>query len=188
MEISGLVSHEVAIPSIPSNPVQLGYAYCVRGPGYSDPALSTSYTSGPSGPTATTLSPTSSTAPGPSEPTFSGQPANCIKWYTIQDGDGCSSVENMFFITHAQFLEWNPAVSQDCGTNFWKGYAYCVGTADTVTVTRISSTPAPTPTPITVPTPNQPNNAVSNCNKFDQAIEGDYCSVSVLLLSVQCHD
>lgn len=28
------------------------------------------------------------------------------------------------------------------------------------------------------PTPNQPNNALSNCNKAAQASEGDYCYVS----------
>ena len=178
METCGLVSCVSVNSSTLSHPVQPGYAYCIRGPGYSDPALSISYTSRTSGPPVTSLSSTTRTVPGPSAPTLSGQPVNCIKWYIIQDGDDCSSMENTFFITHAQFLAWNPAVSQDCGTNFWKGYAYCVGTADTVTVTRIAATPAPTPTRMIIPTPNQPNNAVSNCNRFDQAIEGDFCVVS----------
>ena len=158
--------------------MQPAYAYCVREPGYSDPALVASPTSGQSITTSLKPSPTSGTGPSPSAPAFSGQPANCIKWDIIQDGDSCSSLENTYFITHAQFLKWNPAVSEDCSSNFWKGYAYCVGTADTVAETRISSTPAPKPTAITPPTPSQPENAVSNCNKFDQAVSGDSCSVS----------
>lgn len=30
-------------------------------------------------------------------------------------------------ITLDQFYSWNPAVSRDCGTNFWLNQAYCVG-------------------------------------------------------------
>lgn len=147
----------------------LGYAYCIRAPGYVDLNASS---------TRTTASPTTSTASSPTAPTLSGQPSNCIKWYTVQSGDSCSSVENQFFITSAQFLAWNPAVPSDCSTNFWAGYAYCVGTADTVMQTRSpTSSPTPTSSAVPVPTPNQPNNAVSNCNKYAQAQSDDYCSV-----------
>jgi len=57
-------------------------------------------------------------------------------------------------------------------------YAYCVGTTDTISSTRSSvSVPAPTTTPIAAPEPNQPNNAISTCNKFAQAQAGDWCAL-----------
>ncbi|KAH8901682.1 hypothetical protein GQ53DRAFT_851663 [Thozetella sp. PMI_491] len=143
----------------------LGYQYCVAGPG--GPGSGSSTTSAP--PTTTT---------GPGAPTQPGQPANCNKWYIVQSGDSCSSVENAFFITSEQFLSWNPAVSSDCLTGFWADYAYCVGTTDTVSITRsappTSTSSAPGST-VTAPDPHQDNNAVSNCNKFAQAQTGDYC-------------
>ena len=77
----------------------------------------------------------------------------------------------------SQFFAWNPAVSTDCKTNFWKNQAYCVGTSGSISVSR-SAPPTPTPTSgLIIPSPNQPNNAVSNCNKVAQALSGDYCAV-----------
>lgn len=37
------------------------------------------------------------------------------------DGDNCGVIESTFAITHAQFLQWNPAVSADCLSGFWGG-------------------------------------------------------------------
>jgi LysM repeat protein len=97
-------------------------------------------------------------------------------------GDSCSSVETAFSITAQQFLAWNPAVSSDCLSGFWAGYAYCVGTTDTISSTGSSSVPptttssAPTPS-VTAPDPHQDNNAISTCNKFAQAQTGDYCYI-----------
>jgi LysM repeat protein len=149
------------------------YQYCVRTPDYIDevnPPVTTGTHS---------ISTSTPTKPSPTAPTQSGEPDNCNKWYTAQDGDSCSSVANAYFITLDQFYAWNPAVSKDCSSGFWLNEAYCVGTTDTVSQTR-SSTSAPTTTTssVPVPTPNQANNAVSNCNKFAQAQDGDYCSVS----------
>lgn len=53
--------------------------------------------------------------------------SNCNRWYTVKSGDACHSIESTFRITHRQFIDWNPAVSNDCLTNFWPKYAYCVG-------------------------------------------------------------
>ncbi|CAO2650794.1 Nn.00g020860.m01.CDS01 [Neocucurbitaria sp. VM-36] len=143
-------------------------AYCIASPNAPPLAPSAS-------PTAVT--PSSSAAPGPSAPTHTGQPANCVRWHTVVDGDNCASVADKYFITMEQFFTWNPAVSKDCTTNFWLDQAYCVGTSDSISVSR-SAPPAPTPTSsLVIPTPNQPNNAVSNCNKVAQALEGDYCSL-----------
>ncbi|KAF8252101.1 LysM domain-containing protein [Wilcoxina mikolae CBS 423.85] len=148
----------------------LDYQYCIRTPDYiyfgdlissaaSSAAASTAVSTAPPGPTQT------------------GQPVNCKKWYTTQAGDSCSSVENLYFITSEQFLAWNPAVSPDCTSGFWLGYAYCVGTSDTIFSTRSSSPAAPSASvsQVPVPTPTQPNNIISNCNKYAQAKSGDYC-------------
>ncbi|KAL8772227.1 MAG: hypothetical protein Q9203_001365 [Teloschistes exilis] len=144
----------------------LGYQYCIRAPGYSDPAGTTT-TSAPGNP-----------PPTPTGPVQPGQPSDCNKWYTIQSGDSCASVEQMYFITHAQFRAWNPSVSEDCSTGFWLGYDYCVSTT-TMTTTRSSINPPPTSTSSAVPapTPNQAGNAISNCNKYAQTQDGDYCSL-----------
>ncbi|KAI3331384.1 hypothetical protein F4824DRAFT_294880 [Ustulina deusta] len=146
----------------------LSYQYCVAGP-----AL-------PGSTPTSTMTPTSTIGPG--APTQTGQPANCNKWYIVKSGDSCATVENTYFITSAQFLAWNPSVSSDCSTGFWADYAYCVGTTDTISSTR--STPAATTTTtsaaspsITAPDPHQDNNAVSNCNKYAQVKDGDYCYI-----------
>ena len=57
----------------------------------------------------------------------SGIAPNCNHWYTIKKGDNCYTVETAFNIKHEDFIRWNAAVSDDCVTNFWLGYAYCVG-------------------------------------------------------------
>lgn len=145
----------------------LDYSYCVAGPSL------------PGSPT-TSASPSSTTAAGPGAPTQTGQPSNCDKWYIVESGDSCAQVENQFFITPAEFLAWNPAVSSDCTTGFWAGYAYCVGTTDTVSSTRsaaVTTTSSAASPSVTAPSPHQDNNAVSNCNMYAQAQSGDYCSL-----------
>lgn len=65
------------------------------------------------------------------------------------------------------------------------GYDYCVSTMS-MTTTRSSINPPPTSTQsaVPVPTPNQAGNAISNCNKYAQTQDGDYCYVSHSLLFV----
>lgn len=75
----------------------------------------------------------------------------------------------------AQFFQWNPAVSEDCLTNFWLGQAYCVGVSAT-TGTPTVTTPASTTTAADIPSPTQEGNAVEECNKYAQALKGDTCS------------
>lgn len=180
LTISQFYSYNPAVGSDCSS-LWTEYSYCVRTPDYVDgtqPSASGS-ASGTVSATATTSTPGNG-SPTPTSPVQSGQPTNCNKWYTAQSGDSCSSVADAAFITLAQFYSWNPAVSSDCASGFWLGEAYCIGTTDT-TATR-SSIPAPSSTSsgITAPTPNQANNAVSNCNKYAQTQSGDYCSVSAL--------
>ncbi|KAF5635712.1 carbohydrate-binding module family 50 [Fusarium sp. NRRL 25303] len=62
----------------------------------------------------------------PGAPVHPGQPANCVAWHTVKEGDDCETVPRSYYITKEEFLAWNPAVSTDCLTNFWLKYAYCV--------------------------------------------------------------
>lgn len=80
----------------------------------------------------------------PPGPTFTGSPSNCNSWYLIKSGDNCDNVPKRFGITRAEFLSYNPAISQDCTVNFWLGQAYCVGLGPPVTVTSTSNTPSST--------------------------------------------
>ncbi|KAI8231929.1 LysM domain-containing protein [Colletotrichum sp. SAR 10_86] len=140
-------------------------------------------------PTTTVVSsitaPTASSKPTPPGPTHAGQPDNCNKWHVVKSGDDCSTIESQYALTHAEFLAFNPAVSEDCLSNFWGDYAYCVGTdssggSEPVTTT-LSSAAASTPTngPVAAPEPNQAGNAVTSCNKYAQAQSGDWCAAFV---------
>ena len=75
----------------------------------------------------------------PSGPTQPKTVSNCNKWYTVKSGDSCFTVETEFKISHADFLKWNPDVSDDCITNFWVKNAYCVGIGSTTTSKSSSS-------------------------------------------------
>ncbi|ROW16958.1 hypothetical protein VPNG_01098 [Cytospora leucostoma] len=75
----------------------------------------------------------------PSGPTLTGIAANCDAYHTVVSGDTCYSIEQLYDITSDEFLEWNPAVSSDCLTNFWSGYSYCVGVDTSVST---SATPS----------------------------------------------
>lgn len=129
------------------------YAYCV---GISSTVPTT--TTKPTTPTTTAQ------ITSPPGPTFTGTPANCNNWYTIQKGDDCGVVEKKFGITHDQFTAWNPAVSKDCVTNFWPDYSYCVGvdpskpsTATSKPSTTTTTNPSTTTKPsVTVPTTTTP--------------------------------
>ncbi|KAH7175194.1 LysM domain-containing protein [Dactylonectria macrodidyma] len=70
----------------------------------------------------------------------------------------------------AQFFAWNPAVSEDCLTNFWLGSAYCVGVSSSPTSTTASATTTTScaPTPPAETHAGQP----SNCNKWDVVEDG----------------
>ncbi|TFK66093.1 hypothetical protein BDN72DRAFT_889204 [Pluteus cervinus] len=159
----------------------LNYQYCVRAPGYvnetpetttGDGTLTSMPTTTIGTPTGTTSVPVSTT---PSAPTQTGQPTNCIRWHVAVDGDSCYSIINQYFLTESDFYKWNPAVSSDCTSGLWGGYAYCVGTSDAMP-TRPTTTPPPSTTTLpAVPTPTNPNSIVSNCNKYSQAVDGDYC-------------
>ncbi|KAJ5720928.1 uncharacterized protein N7483_008862 [Penicillium malachiteum] len=97
--------------------------YCV-GTAIGSNAVSLTITSTISVSTPFTISsPSTVTAPAPTQ---SGIASNCNEYYIAQSNDNCATIEAIYGITSAQFLEWNPAVSSDCETGFWADEAYCV--------------------------------------------------------------
>ncbi|KAF2719531.1 carbohydrate-binding module family 50 protein [Polychaeton citri CBS 116435] len=128
-----------------------------------------------SAPTATATKPPSSTPPQTGTktstsmgPTQTGIVKGCLKYYTVQSGDSCTSIEAQYAITFAQFYQWNPSVGSDC-TNLWLGYAYCVeGPAPSTTSTK------PTSTGSGPASPTQ-SGIASNCDKYYTVVSGDSC-------------
>jgi hypothetical protein len=102
-----------------------GYQYCVEDPSYVDIVDGDDVDGGERNPTSSSslslLSSSTSIGLSPSAPTQKGQPSDCIKRYTAQAGDSCSSVAKDAFITLDQFYSWNPTVSKDCSSGFWGG-------------------------------------------------------------------
>lgn len=146
-----------------------GYQYCIRGPGYQSSSSSIP---------ASSATPSLTTTDGPPGPTQTGQPSNCNKWYIAQDNDSCVDIATEHSITSNEFFGWNPAAHTDC-SGLWPTYAYCVGITDSTpfTTTPASITSTPTSTGSSIPDPHQDSNAVSNCNKYAQAQDGDGCEV-----------
>ncbi|CAG7962411.1 unnamed protein product [Penicillium salamii] len=112
--------------------------------------------------TTTTTTPSSTTATATSvAPTQTGYIYGCQKFFTIESGDDCSTMETEFGVTLAQLFEWNPSIGKTC-TNLWLGYAYCV---EGPTATANSSAGAPTQTGI-----------ASSCNEYYTVVSGDSCA------------
>ncbi|KAK2773616.1 LysM domain-containing protein [Colletotrichum kahawae] len=90
------------------------YYYCVA-----------SSSSGDSSPPPTTTA----SAPKPTA-TQAGIAANCNKFVQAVSGDGCWKLANDAGIDSALFYQWNPvlgAAGENCGTQIWPDYYYCVG-------------------------------------------------------------
>ncbi|KAK2014359.1 hypothetical protein LZ32DRAFT_603389 [Colletotrichum eremochloae] len=141
------------------------YYYCVGVNGEGSP-VTTTRTSVP----ATT---TTAGVPKPTN-TQAGQPSDCNKWVEAADGDGCWSMYTDAGITAEKFYELNPvlgAAGENCGTQIWPGYSYCIGTGPSspppATTTAAGSDPAK-------PTATHAGTA-SDCTKFVQAKPGDGC-------------
>lgn len=143
----------------------LGQAYCTHreGQGISITASQSAST------TASTT--TKPTAPAP---THTGQPADCNKWDVVVSGDSCGSMATDNGITVDQFYAWNPAVSNECVTNFWLGQAYCVGRSS-VGDTPTTTSSKPTTAKPTAPAPTHTGQP-ADCNKWDVVESGDGCA------------
>lgn len=76
--------------------------------------------------TAATSTSTSTTVTTPS-PIAANMASGCTKFYKIQSGDSCWSVENDNDIDASDFEAWNPDVGTDCASGVWIDYYYCIG-------------------------------------------------------------
>ncbi|KAJ5111485.1 hypothetical protein N7532_002020 [Penicillium argentinense] len=56
--------------------------------------------------------------------------SGCTKFYQIQNGDSCWSVENDNNIDASDFEAWNPDVGTDCASGVWLNYYYCISHSD----------------------------------------------------------
>jgi LysM repeat protein len=106
------------------------------------------------GVSSTTTTRTASGLPAPDKPTQTGTASNCNLWYDVVSGDSCTTVEQKFGITHAQFIAWNPAISSDCSVNFWIGNSYCVGTGKVASTVSTSTTSLTSQSSISIITPS----------------------------------
>ncbi|ELR06921.1 hypothetical protein GMDG_02291 [Pseudogymnoascus destructans 20631-21] len=111
---------------------------------------------------------TSVTAPGPTQ---SGITSNCDRYYVVQQGDSCASVESKFGISFAQLYAWNPAIGSDW-TSLWLDEAYCVGVSGGSSTTgTTSSTTSPA---VTAPAPTQ-SGITGSCTQYYVVKSGDSC-------------
>ncbi|EUC34225.1 carbohydrate-binding module family 50 protein [Bipolaris victoriae FI3] len=156
------------------------YYYCVGVNGEGAPIT----TSRPATGTLSSATRTSTTesVPKPTN-TQAGQPASCNKWHTTGDGASCWAIITDSGVAASDFYAWNPVLGsqgENCGTQIWPGYSYCIGVSavaaptPTASASRTSTTSAPSTTGPAKPSETQAG-IVGNCNKFVRAGDGDGC-------------
>ncbi|KAK4441924.1 LysM domain-containing protein [Podospora aff. communis PSN243] len=116
-------------------------------------------------------------APAPTHPNIDER---CNHWHVVQSSDDCGVVTALYSITLATFLELNPDVNNDCTTNFWGGYAYCVSISllpSSTAPASPSSTIASTTVPPTSPPGPTHTGSPPNCNAWHVVVAGQDCDV-----------
>ncbi|KXJ87029.1 LysM domain-containing protein, partial [Microdochium bolleyi] len=156
-----------------------GRSYCVEAPVNAPPPTTTKPTT-----TKPTSTKTSAVPTGPTNgietpiPTQIGMISNCDKFYFVQQGDNCAAIATKHGITQAQFVQWNPAVGNDC-TGLWSDTYACVhtiGLQTTSTTKKPTTTTSSKPTNgIQTPIPTQ-TGMVANCDKFHLVESGQSCA------------
>ncbi|KAI7762473.1 hypothetical protein LZL87_008819 [Fusarium oxysporum] len=63
--------------------------------------------------------------PSPTQP---GIVDGCNKWHYVDNGDGCYSIAEKYYVQLADFYSWNSKVSNDC-SGLWLHNYVCVGVA-----------------------------------------------------------
>ncbi|KAJ6477835.1 hypothetical protein C8R47DRAFT_1139600 [Mycena vitilis] len=124
-------------PDPPCPNLNVGSAYCVQ-----------------------VLNSTDAIPPTPTNAAQGSAPSGCMTWYTVANGDGCTSIQQKFGLSPAQFAALNPELTSTC-TNLGLGEAYCVR--------AIGQISAPVPTNAVAGTDND------DCAKYDTVISGDSC-------------
>ncbi|KAF7378494.1 hypothetical protein MSAN_00276800 [Mycena sanguinolenta] len=125
-------------PDPPCPNLNVGSAYCVQ-----------------------VLNDTATIPPTPTNAAQGSAPSGCLEWYTVVSGDGCTSIQQKFGLSAAQFAALNPELTSTC-TNLGLGEAYCVR--------AIGQISAAVPTNAVAGTDNE------DCAKYDTVISGDSCS------------
>ncbi|KAL8758634.1 MAG: hypothetical protein Q9184_003869 [Pyrenodesmia sp. 2 TL-2023] len=112
--VSQFISWNSAVQSDCSQ-LYLDYYYCIAIPGT---------------PTTRTSSSTTSRAPTPTpkgpQPQQPGIVANCNKYYLVNSGDSCYTIQQTQMVTSTNFLSWNMGIKADC-SNLFVGYYVCTG-------------------------------------------------------------
>ena len=108
------------------------------------------------------------TLPAAPRPTnaYANATTACAQYYTVQNGDGCSSIESEFALTNSQFDQLNPGLASDC-TNLILGLAYCV--LPNVPFSASSSTGPPDNV--------APGTITDGCTAYYTIVSDDTCSV-----------
>ena len=93
--------------------------------------------------------------------------AACAQYYTVQSGDGCSSIATAFGLTSNQLFDLNPGLNTDC-TNLNLGEAYCVfPTYPLSSINTGSGIP-----------PNVANGTITDgCSEYYTVVSGDNCGL-----------
>ncbi|KAJ5117807.1 hypothetical protein N7448_011439 [Penicillium atrosanguineum] len=160
------LSWPVQNPSVPDSCTLVrGWSYCVAGP--DNPVISSSTTATPT--PAGTL-----TYSGMAAPTQAGISSSCTKYYLVQGGDTCYTIQNSFMaFTLEQFYSWNPSISTGC-KGLEVGYYICVGDTSSPTSAPVSTATAGSTSAVD----HQPHQTgiPSNCNKWYWVVDNDDCA------------
>ncbi|KAL6354006.1 hypothetical protein LRP88_12637 [Fusarium phalaenopsidis] len=126
----------------------VNYYVCVATIGWKPPTKTTTNV-----PTTTKAPSNGISTPSPIQ---AGMVSNCNKFHLVSSTTTCTSIQNYYKITMADFAKWNPAVGSKC-TALWANYHVCIGV--------MGGTPTNPGNGVSTPSPIQPG-MVSNCKKF----------------------
>ncbi|KAI1056071.1 hypothetical protein LB507_001494 [Fusarium sp. FIESC RH6] len=133
-------------------------------------------------PTKTAATSTKPTGPAKPSTTHDGLIKSCTSFHKAGKGETCPKILSTYVafpgtFDFDTFLQWNPAVGDDC-SGIWAGYYYCVGVPGTPTAaptkTMITST-TPKPTGPSKPSTTQ-EGLIDTCLSFHQAGKGETCA------------
>ncbi|CAK5269211.1 unnamed protein product [Mycena citricolor] len=105
-------------------------------------------------------------APTPSNVAANVTTSTCAQYYTIQNGDSCTSVESKFFIDDPTFKSLNPGINSQC-TNIVLGLAYCV-----FSIYAPQAATGPTGPPSNV----APGTITQGCTNYYTVASGNSCA------------
>ncbi|RGP69883.1 hypothetical protein FLONG3_7638 [Fusarium longipes] len=134
------------------------YNVCVGVIGWTPPTKTTTKT-----PT-TTKQPSNGISTPP--PIQSNMVSNCNKFHLVSKTTTCTSIQNYYSISLADFIKWNPAVGSNC-KDLWASYNVCVGV--------IGGTPTQPGNGVKTPAPIQ-SGMTTSCKKFHKVASTTTCT------------